>query len=506
MNSNSKTEYQENLIENSNVNKEKSHIDRNKTIHDPKYSNYTLNVNTRVQQYIKNEKLHSNKICTSKYNKFNFFPKILWEQFSKTSNIYFLFMAILQLIPQISPTKGFPVMLMPLLFVVAVNGFKDFWEDYKRKVSDNRENKTKCKLVSSGEVMWEELKVGDIVKVHKDEYFPTDLLMLYSTNKNGVAYVETKNIDGETNLKYKESSQKSYKVLKNIRDEEKDEYVNNIFGLISCDSPNANMYEFEGTYYYEDRNDETSLITKTRKSITEIKPTLNVSLTKELSNSLLQFEGKNSLECSDATQVKSCVLNLEYNNILLRGSSLRNTEYVFGIVIYAGHNTKIMLNSLNARTKKSRVFKIMNTQLYFIIIMQLVLCVVFSIFYCNNDDPYDGIWYPINTTGVISSFFYSFIAWLLNTTNIVPISLLVTLEMIKFCQALLITWDYKIYDLENKRNAIVQSSALNEELGMVSHIFTDKTGTLTKNIMQFKYLVVGEHVYGSEMRITNYLF
>ena len=72
--------------------------------------------------------------------------------------------------------------------------------------------------------------------------------------------------------------------------------------------------------------------------------------------------------------------------------------------------------------------------------------------------------------------------------------------MIKFCQAILISWDYKIYDLNNRRQAIVQSSGLNEELGMVKHIFTDKTGTLTKNVMRFKYMVISETLYGSENR------
>jgi phospholipid-transporting ATPase len=140
----------------------------------------------------------------------------------------------------------------------------------------------------------------------------------------------------------------------------------------------------------------------------------------------------------------------------------------------------------------------MNSQLYFIIVFQLLLCLAFSIiyrFYDDFDDDQTGTLYDLH------QFFHSFFAWLLNTNNIVPISLLVTLEMIKFCQALFIGWDHKLYDIGNDRAAIVQSSALNEELGMVKHIFTDKTGTLTKNVMQFKYIVISETLYGSEERI-----
>jgi phospholipid-transporting ATPase len=488
MNSN-KDEYIEKLI----TNKVKdNNYDHNKNIHDPKFSSYTVSVNTKSQQYIKNDKLLTNNICTSKYNKYNAFPKIAWEQFSKSSNIYFLIMAILQLLPAISPTGGYPVMLTPLLVVVTVNGFKDFWEDYKRKISDNRENKNICKSNSKA-ITWEQLKVGDIIKVNKDEYFPADLIMLYSTNKSGIAYVETKNIDGETNLKYKESVNKTYNALKNVREEANDDYIANLTGLVSCDAPNANMYEYEGTYYYENRNNEPNF----SKMKSGVMSELNSSNeNKDLS--ILQ-ESKGTLE-SDNAFYKNSIINLEYNNLLLRGSSLRNTEYIIGIVIYAGHHTKIMLNSLNARTKQSRVFRIMNSQLYFIILVQLIICIVFSIFFCIDNSRFQSMYNSENQWNILFEFFYSFFAWLLNTNNIVPISLLVTVEMIKYCQAMLIMWDYKIYDQLNKRNAIVQSSGLNEELGMVNHIFTDKTGTLTKNIMQFKYLVVNEYIYGSDRR------
>ncbi len=147
----------------------------------------------------------------------------------------------------------------------------------------------------------------------------------------------------------------------------------------------------------------------------------------------------------------------------------------------------------------------MNSQLYLIIIIQMVLCLTFGIFYSLDSDPYAGyLDSKIEQYGFMTpvvNFVYAFLAWLLTTCNIVPISLLVTIEMIKFCQAILISWDAKMYDKENRRRAIVQSSALNEELGQVHDIFTDKTGTLTKNIMQFKYMVIGEHLYGSDKRM-----
>jgi len=165
------------------------------------------------------------------------------------------------------------------------------------------------------------------------------------------------------------------------------------------------------------------------------------------------------------------LIQIDYNNILLRGSSLKNTDYIYGIIVYAGHHSKIMMNSLRARTKVSRVSKLLNTHLTIIILVQIILSFAFSLlhfiyqtFYVHNvfiqnlsdDENTKGLYYVI-----------IFFSWILTLSNIVPISLLVTIEMIKFSQAFLISWDHKIFDLVNNRCANVQSSGLNEELGQV---------------------------------------
>ena len=151
------------------------------------------------------------------------------------------------------------MMFLPLFFVVTVNGLKDFFEDFKRKQSDNRENNSTCtslriakksrnnKEFNFKETLWKDLTPGQIVKINKDENFPADLIMIYSSNKNGSAFTETKNLDGETNLKYKESIRNISFHLKTLNSEERIiEEIKQLEGYIDCDDPNPYLYEFSG--------------------------------------------------------------------------------------------------------------------------------------------------------------------------------------------------------------------------------------------------------------------
>lgn len=78
----------------------------------------------------------------------------------------------------------------------------------------------------------------------------------------------------------------------------------------------------------------------------------------------------------------------------------------------------------------------------------------------------------------------------------VPISLVVSLELIKLFQAFYISWDVDMFSDEAGKGCVFKSTSINEELGMIDYIFSDKTGTLTWNIMEFKAFVVGNELYG----------
>jgi phospholipid-transporting ATPase len=158
-------------------------------------------VGTPVQEFC------DNKISTTKYTVYNFVFKNLFEQFSKLANVYFLFLAILQCIPAITMTDSVPTILMPLLTIVIITMCKDGYEDYKRYKSDQEENNKEVIVMKNGEetiTKWKDVLVGDLLLIKRDQFFPADLVKLGTSHfKKGQCYIETKNLDGETNLKTK---------------------------------------------------------------------------------------------------------------------------------------------------------------------------------------------------------------------------------------------------------------------------------------------------------------
>ena len=223
-----------------------------------------------------------NSISTTKYTVYNFFFMNLFEQFSKIANIYFLFLAFLQTIKLVSITGGIPTILPPLAFIVLLTMIKDVYEDYKRYKSDEEENTKETLVYAEGQFVtakWKEVRVGQIVKVLKNQFFPADLLLLSSSDyRKGICFIETKNLDGETNLK-----------TKNVCDDLKDQIKSDDDALrlsskvISAEGPNQFLNVFKGS---------------------------------------LMFHSKK--------------LPLSAKNFLLRGCTLRNTDYIIGCVVYTG--------------------------------------------------------------------------------------------------------------------------------------------------------------------------
>lgn len=230
---------------------------------------------------------------------------------------------------------------------------------------------------------WRDLKVGQIVKVQDTEFFPADMILLSSSSPKGICYVETKNLDGETNLKHKQAHSDIYEIC---QDENK---ACTLQGKLVCGKPNDQIYVFDGVLALKDNGRRT----KTPQY---------------------------------------------YEHFLLRGSSLKNTDWVIGLVVHTGHDTRIMMNSTQSKAKSSRIEKLMNVMIVYIFLLQIFLCLVASTWgtiweyvYFNSATYLDFQ----SSHGAVYRFFTKFGTWILIFTNIVPISLIVTLEMVKYLQA-----------------------------------------------------------------------
>jgi phospholipid-transporting ATPase len=387
----------------------------------------------------------SNYLSTTKYNLATFLPFSLFIQFRRVANIYFLVTAILQSIPQISPLHPFSA-IAPLVFVLGVSMIREGIEDYLRYRSDKEVNSAPTFIYKNGrfqQVRCQDIQVGHIVMVNKDQSFPCDLIMLSNSNENLVAYIETSTIDGEKNLKTRLA-------LEVTNNDFTPESVIRMFSLVECDVPNAKIYQFNGNLDYMDKKH-----------------------------------------------------SLDKNNLLLAGAILRNTAWAVGIATYTGSQTKLRMNLMDRVVKQSKIERIVNRYIVYIIAFQFILCLICAALYGRwAKDEYENAEYlGKRRYGALLEGFMTYFTYFLLLNTMLPISLIISLELLKLAQGFFMQKDVNLYSHVRDRPCKVSSFSLNEELGMVEHIFTDKTGTLTCNKMKFKYCSVGDRVYGESNQL-----
>ncbi|XP_057401024.1 phospholipid-transporting ATPase IF isoform X1 [Balaenoptera acutorostrata] len=400
----------------------------------------TIYIANRFPQYglYTPQKFIDNRIISSKYTVWNFVPKNLFEQFRRVANFYFLIIFLVQLMidtPTSPITSG-----LPLFFVITVTAIKQGYEDWLRHNSDNEVNGAPVYVVRSGGLVKtrsKNIRVGDIVRVAKDEIFPADLVLLSSDRLDGSCHVTTASLDGETNLKTHVAVPETA-VLQTVAN------LDTLIAVIECQQPEADLYRFMG-----------------RMIITQ--------------------------------QMEEIVRPLGPESLLLRGARLKNTKEIFGVAVYTGMETKMALNYKSKSQKRSAVEKSMNTFLIIYLIILISEAIISTIlkYTWQAEEKWDEPWYNQKTehqrnSSKILKFISDFLAFLVLYNFIIPISLYVTVEMQKFLGSFFIGWDLDLYHEESDQKAQVNTSDLNEELGQVEYVFTDKTGTLTENEMQFR--------------------
>uniref|UniRef100_A0A803YKJ5 Phospholipid-transporting ATPase n=1 Tax=Meleagris gallopavo TaxID=9103 RepID=A0A803YKJ5_MELGA len=388
--------------------------------------------------------MYLNSIKTSKYNFFTFLPLNLFEQFQRIANAYFLFLLILQLIPQISSLPWFTT-VVPLVLVLAVSGVKDAIDDFNRHKSDNHVNNRPVQVLINGmlkDEKWMNIQVGDIIKLENNNFVTADLLLLSSSEPHSLVYIETAELDGETNLKVKQALTVTAELGEDLQK------LTDFNGEVKCEAPNNKLDNFTGT---------------------------------------LALRGEKYA--------------LDNEKMLLRGCTIRNTEWCFGLVIYAGPDTKLMQNSGRTTFKRTSIDRLMNVLVLMIFAFLALMCLILAIGngIWESDKGYNFQvylpWAEDVTSAPLSAFlmFWSYVI-ILNT--VVPISLYVSVEIIRLGNSFYIDWDRKMYYPLNDTPAQARTTTLNEELGQIKYIFSDKTGTLTQNIMCFNKCSINGKSYG----------
>ncbi|PKA56740.1 Putative phospholipid-transporting ATPase 9 [Apostasia shenzhenica] len=392
-----------------------------------------------------------NYVSTTKYNLVTFLPKSLFEQFRRVANFYFLVTGGLAFTPLAPYSAGSAI--LPLVIVIGATMAKEAIEDWRRFQQDSEMNNRKVKVHRGDGIFelteWKKLRVGDIVKVEKDEFFPADLILLSSSYEEAICYVETMNLDGETNLKLKQA-------LEATSDLHEDSSFQHFKAVVKCEDPNANLYSFVGSMELQDQ----------------------------------QYP-------------------LSPQQLLLRDSKLRNTDYVYGAVIFTGHDTKVMQNATDPPSKRSKIERKMDKLIYLLLFTLVLIAGIGSVFFGikTNEDLSNGkvkrwylqpqhtkVFYDPNRPALAAIL--HFLTAMMLYSYFIPISLYVSIEIVKVLQTIFINQDIQMYHEESDKPAHARTSNLNEELGQVDTILSDKTGTLTCNSMEFIKCSIAGTAYG----------
>ncbi|CAN6448428.1 unnamed protein product [Victoria cruziana] len=382
-----------------------------------------------------------NEIQTSKYSVLTFLPKNLFEQFHRAAYVYFLVLASLNQVPQLEVFAK-EIAFLPLLFVLFVTAIKDAYEDFRRHRSDKIENNRMADVLVNGKFemkRWKDIRVGEIIKVRANETLPCDMVLLSTSDATGVAYVQTTNLDGESNLKTRYAKQETLSMMPEKQ---------GISGIIRCENPNRGIYGFQA---------------------------------------YVEIDGKRS--------------SLGPSNVALRGCELKNTAWAVGVAVYTGKETKAMLNSSGAPSKRSRLEAQMNREIvvlsFFLIALCTIITTMFGVWivrhedelntapffrkqvFSKNDDNY-------KYHGKIREILFTFMMSVIMFQIMIPISLYISMEVVRLGQVYFMTWDSKLSDSASNSKFQCRALNINEDLGQIKYVFSDKTGTLTENKMEFR--------------------
>jgi phospholipid-translocating P-type ATPase (flippase) len=434
---------------------------------------------------------------------------LLFEIFQRRANIYFLLISLIQAIPGIITDGQFNT-LGTFIFVVSIQIGQSVFEDYKRMKVDSEKNSSPVYVFDQKTNGWKQIqlrdiRVGDIIKVESTPFgtavgdellgssavssssgrgeIPCDCLLLCSSDPNGGCFIETSTLDGETRLKHRNAIEATCRgrpdtVLHSFHD---------IF--LSVESPYPNIHAFQGSIIRHPASDSKTELSAVAQFGSHVA-------------SIPSFMSFDRASLDDGTP-----LDINEAQLLPFGALLRKTAWIVAIAVYVGPETKIMLNRHRPTWKRSGAERLMNKLLVGLLIFELALCIACATCDLALNPSKSTSWYIVGgpngtraddktTAAALLRWVLSFLTFLVLFNNFIPISLYVTLELIRLGQSLLMEQDLLLYSSEKDKRLTVRTNALNEELGQVTHLLCDKTGTLTKNQMCFLKFSIGGRIFG----------
>ncbi|XP_075222064.1 phospholipid-transporting ATPase IF-like [Lycorma delicatula] len=436
----------------------------------------TQNVTRKVHiGQLDSNQFPDNKIVSSKYTLWTFLPKNLYEQFRRFANICFACITLMSLFHNgpVSPV----VYVFPICTIMSATAIKQGYEDICRHRADVKANMSSVTVLRRGcllDIPCKHVRVGDIVCLHNEEDVPCDMVLLLTSQLDGKCFITTANLDGETNLKVMECPTNLNLKLDDL---------GVISGFIECENPSPNLYNFSGYIHVE--HDMPKLVKDDENSH------VNEAFTNDAELNLLSV--KNPNQDIDAEKIiKKAPLAAE--NVLLRGSRLKTTSYIYGCAVYTGQETKLALNSRLSKNKFSTVERTVNWFLLFFFIVLIFEACLSTAWEWLKEEETNKFFYlgfpqkliiPLELFNYIMLYYY-----------IIPTSMYITIELQRFLGVTFFQSDLEMFS--RGRHAICNTSDLNEELGQVQYMFTDKTGTLTENEMEFQRCSIDGKMYYEE--------